>query len=175
LKEHIETSLRHFRCLWPQSSLFTCSAVRAPSANGELVSIFQPGLFTFYSTQQAFPCFARSSGMSRLLELPFFCSQQPGPYSARIPSRRGRAIRRGLLGEGIRAAPADVARSAALGIVQLKRIVLRYGGQRCPKKPTPWVTPRFSSRNPCGSPCRRETCRNRSRGLPFSHPRGWCR
>src|SRR5829696_8996618 len=52
-------ALRNFLETFPVSRLRSClctfSAVRAPSANGELVSMFWPGWFTFHSTQRAFP------------------------------------------------------------------------------------------------------------------------
>lgn len=87
LERALRNFLETFPVLWWRSSLFTCSVVRAPSANGELVSIFPPDWFTFYSTQRAFLCSGRSSGMPRSLELSFFCSLQSGPsYSARMPT-----------------------------------------------------------------------------------------
>ena len=55
----LERALRNFLETFPVSRLRSClctfSAVRAPSANGELVSMFWPGWFTFHSTQRAFP------------------------------------------------------------------------------------------------------------------------
>jgi hypothetical protein len=86
-KEHLETSLRHSRFSWLRSSLFTCSAMRASSANGVRVSISRPGWFTFCATRRAFPCSDRWSGTSHSLELLSFCSRRCGAYSARFNRR----------------------------------------------------------------------------------------
>ena len=97
-REHFETSSRRSLCLWLQWCLSMCSAERAPSANGEPVSIFQPDWFTFHSTQRAFPCSVRSSGMSRSLELSFYWSRQCGPsYSAAAISNSYADLRPGQL------------------------------------------------------------------------------
>src|SRR5215207_5572717 len=97
-KGHFETSSRRSQSLWLRSSWSMCSAERAPSANGEPVSIFQPDWFTFHSTQRAFPCSVRSSGTSRSLELSFYWSRQCGPsYSAAAISNSYADLRPGQL------------------------------------------------------------------------------
>ncbi|WP_353842844.1 MAPEG family protein [Mesorhizobium sp.] len=87
----LERALRNFLETFPVFvvAVFLVHVLGRESALSEWGAglYFPPDWFTFYSTQRAFLCSGRSSGMPRSLELSFFCSLQSGPsYSARMPT-----------------------------------------------------------------------------------------